>query len=324
MSDFQTMDDFAVFVNDYLPPDQLSVQAYSYASDQQELSLLVTVDDYEMMCRWHAVWTFSGLHQAFFQSVMDTDNTFSIDSDSLAMKARLRDQELLFQAKGLEMVVVDLPEPLFRLADVSFNEGGKHFTYLCEDQSVAAEDWILVPIGSGNAEKEAFVEKISYVLADEVPVELTKLKKVIQKLDLVTVRYDVKVVRKGFLSFSGMAFEGEELGKPTDFLWVPFLAEQDDLAVPTYGIRINDGSRKTYVTALAGEDDSMEMIALAPATYAVFKLRGPATAAVWESFHYAKKHFEMIDQPTVEVYPPGNRQAEDYEMEVWIPIKEEV
>ena len=222
------------------------------------------------------------------------------------------------------MVVVDLPEPLFCLADVSFNEGGKHFTYLCEDQSVTAEDWVLVPIGSGNAEKEAFVEKISYVLADEVPVELKKLKKVIQKLDLVTVRYDVKVVRKGFLSFSGMAFEGEELGKPTDFLWVPFLAEQDDLAVPTYGIRINDGSRKTYVTALAGEDDSMEMIALAPATYAVFKLRGPATAAVWESFHYAKKHFEMIDQPTVEVYPPGNRQAEDYEMEVWIPIKEEV
>ena len=53
MSDFQTMDDFAVFVNDYLTPDQLKVQAYSYASDQQELSLLVTVDDYEMMCRWH-------------------------------------------------------------------------------------------------------------------------------------------------------------------------------------------------------------------------------------------------------------------------------
>ena len=44
---------------------------------------------------------------------------------------------------------------------MSFNEGGKHFTYLCEDQSVAAEDWVLVPIGSGNAEKEAFVEKIS-------------------------------------------------------------------------------------------------------------------------------------------------------------------
>lgn len=38
MSDFQTMDDFAVFVNDYLTPDRLKVQAYSYASDQQELS----------------------------------------------------------------------------------------------------------------------------------------------------------------------------------------------------------------------------------------------------------------------------------------------
>ncbi|MFR3189540.1 MAG: hypothetical protein ACLTNP_05310 [Streptococcus salivarius] len=52
-----------------------------------------------------------------------------------------------------------------------------------------------------------------------------------------------------------------------------------------------------------------------------FKLRA-ATAAVWESF--IAKIFEVIDQPTVEVYPPGNRQAEDYEMEVWIPIKEEV
>ncbi|MBS5747644.1 MAG: hypothetical protein KHW83_07625, partial [Streptococcus sp.] len=71
MSDFQTMDDFAVFVNDYLTPDRLKVQAYSYASDQHELSLIVTNDDYELRCRWHAVLTFSGLHQAFFQSVMD-------------------------------------------------------------------------------------------------------------------------------------------------------------------------------------------------------------------------------------------------------------
>ena len=80
----------------------------------------------------------------------------------------------------------------------------------------------------------------------------------------------------------------------------------------------------TYVTALAGEDNSLEMNALAPATYAIFKLKGPATVAVWGSFHSAKKHFVMTDQPTVEVYPPGNRQAEDYEMEIWIPIKEEV
>ena len=39
MSDFQTMDDFAVFVNDYLTPDQLGVQAYSYASDLSRSSL---------------------------------------------------------------------------------------------------------------------------------------------------------------------------------------------------------------------------------------------------------------------------------------------
>ncbi|WP_259700588.1 GyrI-like domain-containing protein [Streptococcus thermophilus] len=66
------------------------------------------------------------------------------------------------------------------------------------------------------------------------------------------------------------------------------------------------------------------MIVLAPATYAIFKLKGPVTAAVWGSFHSAKKHCEMIDQPSVEVYPLGNHQADDYEMKVWIPIKEEV
>lgn len=116
------------------------------------------------------------------------------------------------------MVVIDLTGPLYRFVDVSFNEGVKHFICLCED-------WVLVSIGSGNVEKEAFVEKISYILADEVPVELIKLKKVIQKLDLGTVRHDVKGVRNSFLSFSGMAFNGEELGKPTDFLWLLFLAE---------------------------------------------------------------------------------------------------
>ena len=104
----------------------------------------------------------------------------------------------MFQVTGLEMVVIGLSESLYCLVDGSFNERGKHFSYLFEDKSVRAEDWVLVPIGSGNAEKEAFVEKNSYILDDEVPVELTKLKKVIQKLDLVTVRHDMKVVRKVF------------------------------------------------------------------------------------------------------------------------------
>ena len=47
--------------------------------------------------------------------------------------------------------------------------------------------------------------------------------------------------------------------------------------------------------AFDGEDNSLEMIVLAPATYAIFKLKGPVTAAVWGSFHSAKKHCEMID-----------------------------
>ena len=102
------MDDFAVFVNDYLTPDQLSIQEYSCASDQQEFSLLVT-----------------------------------IDAESLTMKVRLRDQELMFQVTGLEMVVIGLSESLYCLVDGSFNERGKHFSYLFEDKSVRSEGWVL-------------------------------------------------------------------------------------------------------------------------------------------------------------------------------------
>ncbi len=61
------MDDFAVFVNDYLTPDQLSIQEYSCASDQS----------------------------------------------------------------------------LYCLVDGSFNERGKHFSYLFEDKSVRSEGWVL-------------------------------------------------------------------------------------------------------------------------------------------------------------------------------------
>ena len=52
---------------------------------------------------------------------------------------------------------------------------------------------------------------------------------------------------------------------------------------------------KDLCNSLAGEDNSLGMIALAQATYAIFKLKGPATVAVWGSFHSAKKHCEMID-----------------------------
>ena len=60
MSDFQTMDDFAVFVNDYLTPEQVIVQAYSYAADQQELSLLVTIDE-SLACCLDLLWLTPGL-----------------------------------------------------------------------------------------------------------------------------------------------------------------------------------------------------------------------------------------------------------------------
>ncbi len=100
----------------------------------RKLSFLVTIGDYEMMCRWHAVWTFFQVPTPglLFQSVMDTDNTFSIDSDSLAMKARLGIKRVsCLRQTNLKIVVVSYPEPLTSLADVSLlRKLEKAFTYL--------------------------------------------------------------------------------------------------------------------------------------------------------------------------------------------------
>ena len=74
---------------------------------------------------------------------MDLDNSFTIYAESLTMKVRLRDQELMFQVTGLEMVVIGLSESLYCLVDGSFNERGKHFSYLFEDKSVRSEGWVL-------------------------------------------------------------------------------------------------------------------------------------------------------------------------------------
>lgn len=41
------------------------------------------------------------------------------------------------------MVVIGLSESLYCLVDGSFNERGKHFSYLFEDKSVRSEGWVL-------------------------------------------------------------------------------------------------------------------------------------------------------------------------------------
>ena len=38
-----------------------------------------------------------------------------------------------------------------------------------------------------------------------------------------------------------------------------------------------------------GEDNSLEMIVLAPATYAIFKLKGPATASCLGKFSFCEE-----------------------------------
>ncbi len=156
MSDFQTMDDFAV-LHDYLTPDRLSVQAYSYASGPAGAlflwPLMIT-----KWCRWHAVWLFR-LHSRPSSPVMDLITAFLLTVIAWLWKYVYVSRALLLPKGwdgGCRFAWV-----LFLFSwCVLLMKRGKHLLYLCEDLSVTAEDWVCLT-GSGNAEKEAFVERIS-------------------------------------------------------------------------------------------------------------------------------------------------------------------
>ena len=92
---------------------------------------------------------------------------------------------------------------------------------------------------------------------------------------------------------------------------------------------LEDGSVEMSIGAEAGDGEypCFDLFEIPAATWAMFKGKGK----VYEGYEalYTKIHsewfpssgYEQSMQYTVEIYPPGDAGSDDYEIEIWIPVK---
>ena len=75
------------------------------------------------------------------------------------------------------------------------------------------------------------------------------------------------------------------------------------------------------------EQLNLEILEVPQATYAIFELTGPLPNNIKNGWHEAMHNYfpengyRHAGTPDFEVYFPGDMQSENYEMELWIPVK---
>ena len=110
-------------------------------------------------------------------------------------------------------------KPLRRKADliycaIEFGEYGIEYHYITDDDTIEEGDTVIVPVGTNNREVEATVVEKIYCNKDDVPYPLSKVKKIIRKVettDNITaslmeslVGKRIKVICEDYLSYIGI------------------------------------------------------------------------------------------------------------------------
>ena len=67
--------------------------------------------------------------------------------------------------------------------NVQFEEYGKTYCYLTDDDTLEPEDYVIIPVGKDNHESVAKIESIEYHPAEEAPFPIDRIKKIICKAD---------------------------------------------------------------------------------------------------------------------------------------------
>lgn len=85
----------------------------------------------------------------------------------------------------------------FIFCNVQFDEYGKTYCYLTDDDTLEAEDYVIVPVGKDNHESVAKIESIEYHPAEEAPFPIDRIKKIIRKADRTEDSDDSIVLPEG-------------------------------------------------------------------------------------------------------------------------------
>lgn len=70
---------------------------------------------------------------------------------------------------------------VYRVASVTFSEFGEEYTYICDDESIREDHFVVVPVGISNVEKVAHVEKVYQASQKDLSYPIDKLKRVIKR-----------------------------------------------------------------------------------------------------------------------------------------------
>lgn len=97
----------------------------------------------------------------------------------------------------------------------------------------------------------------------------------------------------------------------------------------SYGLcfGFDDMGSNRYMIAVEGELENCEVFELPSAEWMVFQSVGPLSkklSVLWQSIYTVilpiSGYDKNIDMPTIEMYEAGDCEAEDYRMEIWIPV----
>ena len=83
--------------------------------------------------------------------------------------------------------------------NVQFDEYGKTYCYLTDDDTLEAEDYVIVPTGKDNHESVVKIESIEYYPAEEAPFPIDRIKKIIRKADIAEDTGDSIVLPEGMV-----------------------------------------------------------------------------------------------------------------------------
>lgn len=76
------------------------------------------------------------------------------------------------------------------VCQVSFDFTMRTYTYLAHDDVYEEYDAVIVPVGSDNEEKRAYIDSVRYCKKDEIKFPFDKLKYIIRKIDEDDDKYD--------------------------------------------------------------------------------------------------------------------------------------
>lgn len=72
-------------------------------------------------------------------------------------------------------------DTVYRVVSVTFSELGKKYTYICEDESIKKDHFVIVPVGISDIEKVACVVKVYQASQKDILYPIGKLKHVIKR-----------------------------------------------------------------------------------------------------------------------------------------------